>query len=180
MISVLAIVLSLLAFEASRRSASASWIMAAGLTLASAAGISEAAGLPALDKVLQAHFKAEAVPAYTYALADLNGDGQLDAVVMMSDRDYCGSGGCSLGVLRGTKKSFVFVSESSISNEPIRVLRESRQGWKSLSVSVSGGGAQPGEAIMRFNGKRYPRNPSVQPLAKAADLAGATTLEFKK
>ena len=66
-------------------------------------------------------------PMYRHALADLNGDGRVDAVVLLLG-DYCGSGGCTMLVFRGTKDGFAFVSGSTITNEPIRVSREKTNG----------------------------------------------------
>jgi hypothetical protein len=137
-----------------------------------------AGGVPAIDKVLAARFGT--APPYEYAMVDLNGDGVPDAIVLLTGPEYCGSGGCNMVVLRGAKEAFFFVSSSTITRQPVRILQEARMGWRSLSVSVAGGGAKPGEVLMRFNGKRYPRNPTTQPYATASDLRDAATLEFKQ
>ena len=113
---------------------------------------------------------------FRFALVDLDGDGIPDAVVLMTDRDWCGSGGCVMRVLKGTKSGFTYVSGSTVSRAPIKALKETRHGWRSLSVLVAGGGAIPGEALMRFDGHRYPLNPSMQRYAKAKDLVDSTTL----
>lgn len=155
-------------------------ITSAASLLAFTAVAAAAAGLPAIDKALAAHFNSSSAPSYDYALIDLNGDGIPEAVVLINDPHYCGSGGCTMSVLRGGGSSFAYISGSTVTREPIRVLAESRFGWKTLSVSVAGGGAQPGEAVMRFDGKRYPPNPSMQPYAGATDLTGATILVFRK
>jgi hypothetical protein len=47
-------------------------------------------------------------------------------------------------------------------------------------VAVAGGGAKSGDVVMRFNGKRYPLNPTLQPYATAADIAGAKELNLKE
>lgn len=148
--------------------------------VAMASSVTVSAGAPAIDAALVAHYRLSTPRTYVYALTDLNGDGIPDAVVLVSDHAFCGSGGCNLAILRGTGQSFVYVSGSTISRAPIRVLREVRHGWKSLSVRVAGGGVKPGDVVMRFNGNRYPVNPTLQPYAKAVDLKGSVELELGK
>lgn len=47
---------------------------------------------------------------------------------------------------------------------PIRVLESTANGWHDLGVWVQGGGIQPGyEAALSFDGRTYPRNPTVAP-----------------
>ena len=41
---------------------------------------------------------------------------------------------------------------------------EGDYGWNDLAVGVSGGGATPHIALLRFSGGRYPSNPSTQPI----------------
>jgi hypothetical protein len=139
--------------------------------------LAAAHGTPSIDAALSAHYRDE--PTYKYALIDLNGDGILDAVALLTDNRYCGSGGCSMAILRGTSESFLFISSTTITREPIRILQESRHGWKTLSVAISGGGAKSGDVILRFDGKHYPSNPSTQPHATAKDVVGAITLSLQ-
>lgn len=136
------------------------------------------AGTPAIDAALASHFRHAVPTAYQHAFADLNGDGLLDAVVVITDPNYCGSGGCTLAILRGTDHSLKYLSGATVVRTPIRVLTESRHGWKSLSVRVSGGGITSGEVLMRFNGRKYPANPTTQPPIANSDLSGATELDF--
>ncbi len=157
------------------------------------AAVATAAEPPGLRSAIAAHFRAQAErsnhlygahiePAdassydFDYALTDLNGDGIPDAVVLLKG-DYCGSGGCTLQIYRRTKRGYSFVSSSTISREPVRVLPERRFGWHSLTVLVGGGG-KACDVLMRFNGHKYPLNPSLQPCATAAQLQAANTLTF--
>ena len=107
---------------------------------------------------------------FNFSLVDLNGDGIPDAIVLFKGQKNCGSGGCRLEIFRGTKQGFEFISGSTISREPIQILAEKRFGWHSFTVSVSGGGAKPCDALMRFNGQKYPLNPSIAPCATPAQL----------
>jgi hypothetical protein len=152
-----------------------SQVLAMCLVTASAS----AAGPSALDKAVSA--LAYGDPAeYGYSLTDLNDDGEMDAVVLLRGSEWCGSGGCTLAVFQGTSKGFKIVSRSTISRAPIGVLAETRNGWHTLVVSVGGGGAKPGQTLLRFDGKRYPLNPPMQPYATSKDLLGASTLVLKE
>lgn len=116
---------------------------------------------------------------YLAAFRDLNGDGIPEAIVYLIGRQWCGSGGCPLFVLQKSGGSWKVVTSTTITNPPIRVLDRKLNGWHNLGVWVQGGGIQPGyEAELRFNGKTYPRNPSVPPARRAAkDLAGKVVIK---
>lgn len=138
-----------------------------------------AGDVTALEKAIKAWEAEPTVPAYSYGFTDLNDDAIDDAVVLINDYRYCGSGGCSFLVFRGASGGFTHVSSSTITNEPILLLAEKKKGWHTLSVFVSGGGGESGQVLMRFNGKKYPGNPSMQPKAKKSDLKGAKTLHLR-
>ena len=121
-----------------------------------------------------------ATPKFEYALVDLNGDGVPDAIVRLTSRDWCGSGGCTMVIFRGGAGGYTFVAKATITQKPIKVSSEVLNGWHTLLVSVRGGGVQPGFALMRFNGSEYPRNPSVQPQASAEQVDAATILDFRE
>src|SRR5207247_5171001 len=111
-------------------------------------------------------------PLFRQAFTDLDGDGHLDAVVLLSSPGWCGSGGSTMVVFHGATAGFTLVSSSTITNEPIRVSSETTSGWRPLIVYSKG----KGDVSMRFDGKRYPLNPSMQPRATAAQVSGAQTL----
>jgi putative lipoprotein len=117
---------------------------------------------------------------YGYALADLNGDGMSDAVVLFRGADWCGSGGCTLAIFKGTSDGFTFISRSTVTRAPIAALAEVTNGWHTLAVTVGGGGAKPGQTVLRFDGKKYPLNPTTQPYASPQDLQGARALELQE
>ena len=101
---------------------------------------------------------------YVAAFSDLNGDGTLEAIVYLISNGWCGSGGCNTLVLTPAGDSWKVVGNIAITRPPIRVLASSSHGWRSLGVWVQGGGIQPGyEAELPFDGKTYPRNPTVPP-----------------
>lgn len=50
-------------------------------------------------------------------------------------------------------------------------------GWHDLGVLVVGGGVTAGyEARLRFDGHRYPENPTVPPTIRAKDKIGKTVI----
>ena len=105
---------------------------------------------------------------YILAFADLNGDGRDEPLVYLEGRNWCGSGGCNLLILADTGRSYTVVGDSTIVQLPIRILTTTSNGWRDIAVWVQGGGIQPGyEARLPFDGRRYPRNPSVKPSRRA-------------
>ena len=116
---------------------------------------------------------------YWAVFRDLNGDGIPEAIVYLIGQQWCGSGGCHLFILQKSGGSWKTVTSMTIANPPIRILDRKLNGWHSLGVSVQGGGIQPGyEAELGFNGKTYPRNPSVPPARRAAkNLAGEVVVK---
>jgi hypothetical protein len=112
------------------------------------------------------------VARWRHALTDLNGDRVDDAVVLVTDPAWCGSGGCTLWVFKGSRRGFALQSQSSVSDVPIRVSPIVVAGWKSLIVHSRGRGA----VLMRFSGTRYPANPSLQPKASTGQIGAASVL----
>ncbi len=67
-------------------------------------------------------------------------------------------------ILAAKDSSYGVVTKVTITRPPIRVLTSTSNGWRDITVWVEGGGMEPGyEAELRFDGKTYPRNPSVPP-----------------
>ncbi|WP_136526557.1 hypothetical protein [Geomonas ferrireducens] len=135
-----------------------------------------AGDIAALEKAIKNWAMEVPPPSYKHAFVDLNEDGTDDAVVLITDNQYCGSGGCSFLVFKGTSYGFQKISSSTITTAPILVLPEKKSGWHTLSVFVAGGGAKSGQVLMRFNGTKYPNNPSAQPKVRRNELKGAKTL----
>lgn len=109
---------------------------------------------------------------YFAAFADLSGHGKQDVIVYITGRNWCGSGGCTTLILAPNKSSYSVVANFTISRPPIRVLASKSNGWHDISVHVQGGGIQPGyDAQLLFDGKTYPRNPSVPPARPLTEKA---------
>lgn len=99
---------------------------------------------------------------YKTEYIDLNNDGIKDALVLMNTPDWCGTGGCSLFVFQGGEEKFQFVSQSSLINQPFTISETQTNGWRDLVVEVSGGGAKAETVALKFDGKVYPSNPSLE------------------
>lgn len=99
-------------------------------------------------------------PLYQYAFYDLNQDGIQDAVVMLKGANWCGSGGCTVLVFQGmSREKFQPHSKMTVTDVPIVALNSKTQGWSDLSVYSRGSG----QVILKFNGRSYPSNPSLEP-----------------
>lgn len=124
-----------------------------------------------LEKFLQNHDRNaistnERTTRYSAAFVDLKDDGSREVIVYLMG-PWCGSGGCSSLILVPEGDSYKIVTETTVTQLPIRVLSTKTNGWHDLGVWVQGGGIQPGyEARLRFNGRKYPSNPTVLPAQK--------------
>jgi hypothetical protein len=131
---------------------------------------------PALKKAIINFLQAEMVSVeegYTLLadFADLNEDGILDALVILTGPYWCGTGGCTMLVFQGENKSFNFVSSSTLVRPPVTVSNNKTKGWRDLVLTVSGGGMSAKTIALKFDGKKYPHNPSVQPALPAGAAA---------
>jgi hypothetical protein len=98
------------------------------------------------------------------AIIQSDGTAKEEVVVYIYGQSWCGSGGCRLWILEPGGATFKIIGQMTIVRPPIRVLRTKSHGHYDIGVWVQGGGIQPGyEALMRFDGKSYPNNPSVPP-----------------
>ena len=100
---------------------------------------------------------------YHYNTIDLNGDGKLDAIVFVSGNSVCGTGGCEVLIFKGDGKDYELITEMSVSHPPVFVGRTKTKGWSDLLMEVYGGGIKSYFASLKFDGKSYPENPTVEP-----------------
>lgn len=151
----------------------------AAVALASSAAIAGAPTHPGVAAFIRDHH----LVRYRVALSDLNGDGRPEALVYAvatttnGSADLCGSGGCDLYVLSLEPNGYRQVTDISVSRPPIRVLATRTNGWHDIGVTVAGGGIIKGyEARLRFDGRRYPSNPSVAPAMRSKGEAGTVVI----
>lgn len=114
-----------------------------------------------LDTAVKEKLQGEIV-SYDVAFIDLNDDNIKDAVVYLNSRNWCGSGGCTTFVFKGTDSGFVFQSKIMIVKKPIVISQSKTNGYLDLIVNTGG----IGTVALKFNGKNYPLNPSIQPKVK--------------
>jgi len=163
-------------------------VRGARLILAGLAMIAASAGLRAqspsqeqsLRAFLQARFHEDRAnypdTRYVSAWADLNGDGRPEAFVYLISGAYCGSGGCNLMIFTLYRGTWHEVADMSVTNPPIRVLDSRTRGWNDISVYVAGGGSRGYVALLAFNGRSYPDNPTVAPARRARSNARSRVL----
>lgn len=114
---------------------------------------------------------------YRATTADLNGDGRPEVLAYAESAGQCGSGGCTLYLLARQSRGWRVVSRMSVTRPPIRVLASKTRGWHDLAVHVAGGGIRGGYDVrLRFDGRRYPGNPSIAPRLAPGGTAGRTVL----
>lgn len=109
---------------------------------------------------------------YFAAFVDLQDGRTQEVIVYFTDPNSCGTGGCTTLILAPEGSSYAVITSITIGWPPIRVLSSRTNGWHDLGIWVQGGGIQPGyEATLQFDGKTYPRNPSVPPAKRLAEKA---------
>ncbi|MGL5231358.1 MAG: hypothetical protein ACRC8F_11100 [Cetobacterium sp.] len=97
---------------------------------------------------------------YSYVKIDLNNDSVPEYFVYAYGPMLSGSGGGSALILNSDYKE---ISRFTLVQTPIIISKHRTKNWKDIIMNVSGGGATPNAAIIKFDGKTYPSNPSLQP-----------------
>jgi hypothetical protein len=122
--------------------------------------------------------KASAQLRYRYNRVDLNGDGKPEVLVYVSAPAFCGTGGCKLLVFESKGDAYALISDITPGRIPLIVTEHRTHGWKDLIVPVSGGGVQSRYyAVLQFDGKYYPDNPTVAPAKRLeARITGVSYL----
>ena len=81
--------------------------------------------------------------------------------------NFCGSGGCTLLIIEHKYGYYRLINKVTIVKLPIWLLGSSTNGRPDIGVWVQGGGMLNGyEALLAFDGKAYPSNPTVPPAQK--------------
>jgi hypothetical protein len=129
-----------------------------------------------LGQAVRAALDGDYEARYFHAATDLNGDGTPEAITYVAGPMVCGTGGCPVLVFTPEADGYRLVSRISVVQPPVRLAPRSSQGWRNLVVGVSGGGMAPGNSELKFDGTRYPTNPTVPPAEPLTDLAGSEVL----
>lgn len=89
---------------------------------------------------------------------DLNGELGKEIFVGLIGPYFCGSGGCTVLLLN---PKGVLITRFTVVDYPIVIDTQKNKGWDNLFMLSSGK-----YHVMKFNGKKYPSNPSMQPLLR--------------
>lgn len=111
---------------------------------------------------------------FTLFEIDLNDDQKNEIFVGLIGPYFCGSGGCTTLLLQSDGS---LISRFTVTGYPIIIAKEKTRGWKNLILSSDGE-----YRLVNYDGKKYPGNPSVQPVYEnkpADDLTRALDIERK-
>jgi len=101
---------------------------------------------------------------YYYNRVDLNRDGKAQVLVYMFGPEVCGTGGCGAYIFEPSQGGYTLLSDFALARNPIIVSEHKTHGWHDLIMFVAGGGIMPGYyAVLTYDGKSYPENPSGDP-----------------
>ena len=101
---------------------------------------------------------------YRMGEVDLNGDNYNDALVYIGGPGRCGSGGCNLYILLVGRQGIETVGRATVTKLPVGVLESTSHGLRDVVVTIGGGGLEfHGQRVLRFDGRAYPTNPTVEP-----------------
>jgi len=89
---------------------------------------------------------------------DLNADGQKEIFVGFNGKYYCGSGGCTALLLSHQGK---LITRFTVTEYPVIVRPTITNGWRDLLIRSSA--AKSAIHIVKWDGNKYPGNPSLQP-----------------
>lgn len=95
---------------------------------------------------------------FVYSEFDLNGDSKKEIFVGLTGPYFCGSGGCSIYLLDNQGNIITYFS---VAEYPIAIDTRKTNGWNDLLINSRGK-----FHVMKFNGRKYPSNPSVQKTIK--------------
>lgn len=92
---------------------------------------------------------------YLHGSADLNSDGSLEHLVLMQDRYFCGSGGCTALIFSSAGE---VIHTMTVTKMPILLTDHEHNGWKDIIVW-----SDNNYRSIEHNGVHYPTNPSLAP-----------------
>lgn len=113
---------------------------------------------------------------YYYNKVDLNGDDKPETFVYLVGLYFSGSGGSSAVIFESNENEYNLISKFTVVNNPIVISENKTNGWNDIIMDVSGGGAESFYAQMKFDGNKYPSNPSVQPAFEDTEINGTAII----
>lgn len=152
-------------------------MFALSLLVTSACG--EAASTSLLESELTGLVDDLPGPIHYFATpVDLDGDREPEWIVHLVGPSVCGTGGCDTMVFKESENELELVTRITLTRPPIVVANTETEGWRDLTVRVSGGGLLPGHsAKLPYDGTTYAANPTVPPAEPlVGDTAGETVV----
>jgi hypothetical protein len=123
-----------------------------------------------LDYLRSRNVDVDSTSRYSVRSVSLSGESAPEIVVYLSGPGWCGSGGCSMVILKPQDNAYRVVAEFTLVRLPLCVLRTRTNGWRDLSFRVQGGGVVHGySVVISFDGTQYPNNPSPIPIHRSSD-----------
>lgn len=102
---------------------------------------------------------------FEFTRADLNADGQRDALVLITSPYgyWCGGHGCTMLVLQAGDGTFRLVNSVQPIRTPVKITDQQMNGWNTILARVSGRTDDPKNVALMFDGYAYPQDPSTLP-----------------
>lgn len=89
---------------------------------------------------------------------DLNGDSKKEIFAGLSGPYFCGSGGCTIYLFNNDG---IVLTRFTVADYPIVISDSKTKGFKDLIIQSDGK-----NHLVKFNGEKYPSNPSLEPVLK--------------
>lgn len=113
---------------------------------------------------------------YYYKNIDLNDDGNREVFAYLVGSYVSGSGGSSAIVFERDGEEYKALSRFSLVRNPIIISDSKTNGYRDIIMSVSGGGVEQFYSHIKFDGKTYPGNPSVQEEVSSDSISGTAII----
>lgn len=146
----------------------AAFLLSAWVLAACGSGVVGTAENPRLNQERSGSIKAAleklggGVSNYRIGWFDLDEDGTQEAIVLMMGADWCGSGGCTLMVLKQNAASWELVSRIPTSRSPVVLLDGKTNGWRDIAVITQGGGdLSRKKTVLKFQKNGYVKHPEI-------------------
>ena len=92
---------------------------------------------------------------------------------------FCGSGGCTMLVLRESEKGYQVISRISTIRETVVVSNQRSNGYPDLIAYTAGGGLPAAYRRLRFNGTSYPTNATAEPALPAGTIVNGSAFTVR-
>lgn len=130
----------------------------------------------AITNALEYNKATDGIIKYYYNYIDLNNDQHPEIFVYLIGSYVSGSGGSTALIFEDNNAEYKLLSQFSLVHNPIIISDDQTNGWKDLIMYVSGGGITPFYSHIKFDGNRYPENPSIQQPVQAGKVVNGVAI----